>query len=223
MRWNCMSKALRLAQITVEHQDCQFFTVFLTRKTSSQNISITLVQISLKLQEDRGDYCSKTLPRTILKEQFPAPRNTAASRSGNGIISLLWQLPCHCNPDHNKVSSLSNTTVVSIFPNLCLWRRSLRSNFRGIDLEKLYRATLNTLLTSNERTMNGTPIIVITGMRLFWFLICMKDTGVWFLNKNWRSSLKVWQSGVKKRTKRRIELGEFSLPIACRGFIRTRC
>ena len=36
---------------------------------------------------------------------------------------------CHCNPDHNKFSSLSNTTVVAIFPNLCLWRRSLFSNF----------------------------------------------------------------------------------------------
>ena len=46
------------------------------------------------------------------------------------------------NPNHNKVSSLSNTTVASIFPNLCLWRRSLRSNLGGIDLEKLYRATL---------------------------------------------------------------------------------
>ena len=44
--------------------------------------------------------------------------------------------------DDNKVSSLSNTTVVSVFPNLCLWRRSLRSNMGGIDLEKLYRATL---------------------------------------------------------------------------------
>ena len=32
--------------------------------------------------------------------------------------------------------------MVSIFPNLCLWRRSLRSNLGGIDLEKLYRATL---------------------------------------------------------------------------------
>ena len=27
-----MSKALRLVQITVEHQDCQYFTVFLTIK-----------------------------------------------------------------------------------------------------------------------------------------------------------------------------------------------
>ena len=35
-----MSKALRLVQITVEHQDCPFFTVFLTITTLSQNISI---------------------------------------------------------------------------------------------------------------------------------------------------------------------------------------
>ena len=47
-----------------------------------------------------------------------------------------------CIPDHNKFSSLSNVTVVLIFPNLCLWRRSLRSNVAGIDPEKLYRATL---------------------------------------------------------------------------------
>ena len=32
--------------------------------------------------------------------------------------------------------------MVSIFPNPCLCRRSLRSNLGGIDLEKLYRATL---------------------------------------------------------------------------------
>ena len=39
---------------------------------------------------------------------------------------------CHCNPDHNKFSSLSNTTVVAIFPSLCLWRRSLFPNLGGI-------------------------------------------------------------------------------------------
>ena len=45
-----MSKAPRLLQITVEHQDCLLFTarVFLTIKTSSENISITLLQIRLK-------------------------------------------------------------------------------------------------------------------------------------------------------------------------------
>ena len=144
MTWNCMSKALRLAQITVEHQDCQFFTVFLTRKTSSQNISITLLQISLKLHEHRGCYWRKKLPWTILEEQFSVPRNTAASKIANNVISLLWQLRCRCSPDHNKFSSLSNTTVVAIFHNLCLRQRSLCSNLGGLDPEKLYRATLPT-------------------------------------------------------------------------------
>ena len=32
--------------------------------------------------------------------------------------------------------------MVSVFPNLCLWRRSLRSNVGGIHSKKLYRATL---------------------------------------------------------------------------------
>ena len=31
--------------------------------------------------------------------------------------------------------------MVTTFPNPCLWRRSLCSNLRGIDPEKLYRAT----------------------------------------------------------------------------------
>ena len=79
----------------------------------------------------------------IFEEQFPVPRYTAASKIGNSVILLLWQLRCRCNPDPNKFSSLSNTTVVAIFPKLCLWRRSLFSNLGGIDPEKLYRATLN--------------------------------------------------------------------------------
>ena len=142
MRWNCMSKALHLLQITAKHQDCSFFTVFLSTKSLSQNISITLLQISLKLHEHRGGYWRKKLPWIILEEQFSVPRNTSVSKMGNSVISLLWQLRCHCNPHHNKLSSLSNTTVVAIFPKLCLWRRSLCSNMGGIGLEKLYRATL---------------------------------------------------------------------------------
>ena len=39
-----------------------FFTVFLTTKSLSQNISITLLQISLKLHEHRGCYWRKKLP-----------------------------------------------------------------------------------------------------------------------------------------------------------------
>ena len=118
------------------------FTVFLTIKTLSQNISITLLQISLKLHDHRGCYWRKKLLWMVLVEQFPVPRYTAASKIGNSVISLLWQLWCRCNPDHNKFSSSSNTTVVAIFPKLCFRRRSLCLNLRGIDPEKLYRATL---------------------------------------------------------------------------------
>ena len=42
-------------------------------------------------------------------------------------------------------SSLINTIVLAIFPNLCLWRRSSCSNLGDIDREKLYRATLRNL------------------------------------------------------------------------------
>ena len=73
-----------------------FFTVFLTINTLSQNISVTLLQISLKLHEHKGVYWSKKLPWTILEEQFPVSRYTAASKIGNSVISLLWQLRCSC-------------------------------------------------------------------------------------------------------------------------------
>ena len=142
MRWNCMSKALRFLQITAEHQDCPFFTVFLMTKSLSENILITLLQISLKLHKHRGCYWRQKLPWMIFEEQFPVPRYAAASKIGNSVISLLWQLWGRCNPDHNKFSSSSNTTVVAIFPKLCLWRGSLCSNLGGIGPEKLYGATL---------------------------------------------------------------------------------
>ena len=124
-----------------------FYCVSNHKKTSSQNITIKLSQISLKLHEHRGSYWRKKLSWTILKEQFLVPRLTAASKIGNSVISLLWQLRCRCNSDHNKFSSLSNTTVVASFTNLCLGRRSLCSNLVGIDPEKLYRATLIHLIS----------------------------------------------------------------------------
>ena len=51
-------------------------------------------------------------------------RNTAASKIDNGVILLLCQLRCHCNPDLNKFSSLSNTAVVVIFPNLSVYAQT---------------------------------------------------------------------------------------------------
>ena len=88
---------------------------------------------------DRGRYCRKKHPWAIFEEQFPVPRNTAASKIGNSVISLLWQLRCH-----NKFSPLSDTTVVAVFPNLCLWRLSLCSKLGGINPKKSSRATLMT-------------------------------------------------------------------------------
>ena len=146
-----MSKALYFLQMTAKQQHCPFSTVFLTIKTSSQNISITLLQISLKLHEHRGRYWRKKLPWTIFEEQFPVPRYSAASKIGNSVISLLWQLRCRSNHDHNKFSSLSNTTVLAIFPKLCLLRRSLCSNVGGIDPKKLYRATLNPIILYSKK------------------------------------------------------------------------
>ena len=59
MRWICVSKALRFLQTTAKHQDCPVFTVIISIKTSSQNISFTLLQISFKGHEHRGGYWRK--------------------------------------------------------------------------------------------------------------------------------------------------------------------
>ena len=66
--------------ITAEHQDCPFFAVSITIKTSSQNISITLSEISPKLHKHWGGYWRKRLLWMILEEQFPLLRNTAKSK-----------------------------------------------------------------------------------------------------------------------------------------------
>ena len=84
-----MSEALHFLQITAEHQDYPFLTVFLTSKSLSQNISITLLQISFKLHEHRDGYWRKKLSRMILEEQFPVPRTFSVSKIGNSAISLL--------------------------------------------------------------------------------------------------------------------------------------
>ena len=74
-----------------------FFIVFPTKKTSSQNISITLLKIFLKLHEHRGGYWKKELPWTTLS--FRCYDNS-------DVIPT----------DHNKFSSVSNTIVVAFFP-----------------------------------------------------------------------------------------------------------
>ena len=69
-----------------------------------------------------------------------------------------------------KISSLSNTTGVAIFPNLRLWRRSLYSNLGRIDPEKLYQAELKS--SAKYRALSTHPSTIF-----FYPLFCT------FLNK----------------------------------------
>ena len=131
-----MSKALRFLQITAKHQDFLFFYCisnfknFIPKHPDNALTDSVLTSWTLR----------RLLEKKAPKNDFIV-RNNAARIISNGVISMLWQLWCHCNLDYDKFSSLSNTTVVAIFPNVCLWRRSLCSNLAGIDPEKLYRGT----------------------------------------------------------------------------------
>ena len=80
-----MSKALRFPQIAAKHQDFPlFFTVFLTIKTLSQNIPITLLQNPFNFTNSKATIGGKSF-----QERFHTLRNNAASIIGNGVISLL--------------------------------------------------------------------------------------------------------------------------------------
>ena len=134
-----MSKSLRFLQITAYHQDCPFFTIFLTIKTSSQNISITLLQISLKLNKHRGGYCSR--------ERFWM--NSSQCREIMLQIKQVMQsFRCCDNSDFIATLIIKNFHLYLIqlwwqfFQIFCLWRRNLFSNLGGIHPEKLYRATI---------------------------------------------------------------------------------
>ena len=138
MRWNCMSKALRFLQITAKHQDFPFFYCISNYKNFIPKYPDHALTDSV--------LTSRT-SRWLLEEKAPKNdfivRNNAASIIGNGVLSLLWQLWCHCNPDYDKFSSLCNATVVAIFPNVCLWQRIVYAQTWQvyIDPEKLYCGT----------------------------------------------------------------------------------
>ena len=61
--------------------------------------------------------------------------------------------------------------MVLIFPNLCLWRRSLRSNVGGIHPKKLYRATLS-----------FTNLLFQTTTTCF-EMVCIDELGMYFYYK----------------------------------------
>ena len=45
---------------------------------------------------------------------------------GNGVISLLWQLQCNCNPDHDKFSSFSKGAFLWDDPEQDQWSKITR-------------------------------------------------------------------------------------------------
>ena len=56
-----------------------------------------------------GQFCLNfTDIEAAIGEKSSRVWNTAVSKIGHSVISLLWQLRCHGDPDHNKFSSLSN-------------------------------------------------------------------------------------------------------------------
>ena len=86
-----------------------------------------LLQILLKLHKHQGDHMGeKSSCERFCK--VPSAENYCWIKIGNGVISLLWQLQCHCNLDHDKFSS-------------CLFMGTYFMLKLGIDPEKLYRAT----------------------------------------------------------------------------------
>ena len=59
-----------------------------------------------------------------------------------GVISLLWQLRCHCNPDHNKFYSLSNTAAVVVIYSHTWELRPWKTPSSHLKLNKFTMASL---------------------------------------------------------------------------------
>ena len=118
-RWNCKSKVLRFLQITAEHQDCPFFTVFLTIKTLSQNISIQhSYRFRLNLTNIEAAIGGKSSRERFWKNSSQCREILLQVKYLIALFRCYDNSKCHCNPDRDKLSSLSNTTLVAIFPNL---------------------------------------------------------------------------------------------------------
>ena len=120
-----MSKALRFVQITAKQQDFPFLTVFLIIKTSFQNISITPLRFCLNFTNIKATVLEKNAPVNDFV-RFPVPRIIAEVKQVMGSF--------RCYDSSNVIATLMmtnfhlNTTDVAIFPNVCLWRRSLCSD-----------------------------------------------------------------------------------------------
>ena len=105
-----MSKALRLLQITARHQDFPFLTVFSIIKTFSK-----ISRLCWRKKAPVNDFVRFPVPRIIA--EVKQVMGSFRCYDNSGVIAALMMTNCHLN-----------TTVVAIFPNVCLRRRSLCSD-----------------------------------------------------------------------------------------------
>ena len=105
-----MSKALRLLQITARHQDFPFLTVFSIIKTFSK-----ISRPCWRKKAPVNDFVRFPVPRIIA--EVKQVMGSFRCYDNSGVIAALMMTNCHLN-----------TTVVAIFPNVCLRRRSLCSD-----------------------------------------------------------------------------------------------
>ena len=128
MRWNCKSKALRFLQITAKNLRFSCSYRISNNKNFIPKYLDNALKVLLKLHKHRGDRIGeRKFLWTILW----------GSRAGNHCWSKIgnWRGKSFCCYDNFDVIATPmmtnfhlNTTMVAIFPNVCLWRRSLCSD-----------------------------------------------------------------------------------------------
>ena len=69
---------------------------------------------------------------------------------------------------YDKFSSISNKTMVAIFPNVCLWRRSYAQNWEVLTLKNCY---------SIEPPSYASTGYVVASIGLVFFLLFRKNLG----------------------------------------------
>ena len=88
--------------------------------SNHKNLNLTYLdnaltyRFRLNLRSIEAAIGGKSYRERFWKNSSQRPRYIAASKIGNSVISLLWQLRCRCNPDHNKFSSLSTGNPGSV-------------------------------------------------------------------------------------------------------------
>ena len=80
------------------------------------------------------------------------------------------QVRCGCNPDRNKFSSLSNTTLVVIFQIFVYGDVVYAHTWEVLTLDKLYRATLRNIAFPQRNRKNFVCELFICRFRFILFV-----------------------------------------------------